>query len=178
MLFKDEKDKIMQLIKRILYAEGDHLKLQDESVKYLKNSIYKIVSLFENAEIKSEKKTKSSLKKRAQKVNRKKQREEVNENTESEGEDSYQESSDSELDEYDKKRDGINHPEISDSSASENSEQENDENFRQLDLAKFYYVFENIIQRFYKLKKKAKEANKQLKLEEQNEQTKLEGDEF
>lgn len=68
-------------------------------------------------------------------------------------------------DEYDIKKDAITHPEITDSSAEEDEDesdkQENeDPNFRKINIAKFYFVFEYVIERFYKLKKSAKEANK------------------
>ena len=38
-LFKEEQDKIKQMIKRILYAEGDAIELLDDSVDYLKTAL-------------------------------------------------------------------------------------------------------------------------------------------
>jgi len=111
---------------------------------------------------------------------------EEDEHTYSEGTSSYVEDSDNSAsssaeddeEEFDEKRDAIGHPEITDSSASENEAVKDDsesEGYRMLDMSKCIFVFEHVIKRFYMLKKSAKEANKQLKLEKQDEKTKVEG---
>jgi hypothetical protein len=46
-LFSEEKDTVRLLIKRILYAEGDHLKIDEKSVTYLKKVLFSILTLFE-----------------------------------------------------------------------------------------------------------------------------------
>jgi len=97
----------------------------------------------------------------------------------SDGEASYEQNKsipDSES-EFDEKRDAITHPEITDSSAEEGekSEVSEAEEHRCVDLAKFTFCFEHVINRFYMLKKSAKEANKGLKLENQDDQSNIEG---
>lgn len=70
-------------------------------------------------------------------------------------------------DNYNSDIDAIRQPEISDSSMEEDNEenQEIDESFRVIDQSLIFYVFENIITKFFKHKKVAKEASKQMKLE-------------
>jgi hypothetical protein len=49
-LYASEKDNIKLLIKRIMYAEGDHLDLNDKSVAYIKKTLFDLVSMFEVAQ--------------------------------------------------------------------------------------------------------------------------------
>ena len=45
-LYHDEKDPISQLIKKILYAEGDYINQSPEIVKFIKSQLTEILTLF------------------------------------------------------------------------------------------------------------------------------------
>ena len=100
------------LLKRILYSEGDFINQRPACLKFLKSSLFKIVTLFEDKAAKRKVK-KQTKKKRVTIVESPDLSEE-----DSDPEASYSEVSQSESDDekYDEARDGIHRPEISDSS--------------------------------------------------------------
>jgi hypothetical protein len=172
------------MIKKVVYAEGDYIEQKHECITFLKHQLHQIVSLFEQTQPQQKSgKTKKISASKTQKANPKKVKyEEYDSEEDSDGDASYQgdnkSSSDSES-VYDEKRDAIPHPEITDSSASDNEnsnkEDSESEGMRCIDMAKSIFCFEHVIKRFYMLKKSAKEANKGLKLENQDDKTNYEG---
>ena len=47
-LYQDEKDPICQLIRKILYSEGDFVRQSNDGVKNLKKQLCSIIELFED----------------------------------------------------------------------------------------------------------------------------------
>lgn len=65
-LYQDEKDLICQLIRKILYSEGDFVRQSNDGVKNLKKKLSSIIELFED-----QKKRKKSENKRQKKFGQK-----------------------------------------------------------------------------------------------------------
>lgn len=167
-LYEDEKNAVCKLLKQITYAEGDHICQSPQSIAFIKTQIKAIVSLFTLEPEKGEKKGDSApakkefVKKRDQKLKskmKKKQKEDSN-YTESEAD-----GSDASEEEYKSDRDKIKTTEITDSSCSEpdSALEEEEGEGRTINFTLLFYVFRNVVLHYFKLKKKAKEARKQMK---------------
>ena len=62
-LYTDEKDPMTLLLKRILYSEGDFINQKPSCLKFLKSSLFKIVTLFEDTSSKRRVKKQTKKKK-------------------------------------------------------------------------------------------------------------------
>ena len=173
------------MFQRIVYSEGDYVYQEPECIQFLKQSVLKMVDMFAI----EDKKTKVGVKRekgglisakmdKAQK--RQKLRGNSSESPSSDGNESYRgsgaDSEDPEDDEiyHSNSDDKISENEFSDSNSS-NSEFEKKKktnrnkqilNHRHIDFDLLSFVFEFVIQRYYRLKKSAKEGQQGLASEE------------
>ena len=170
-LYQDEKDNVLQLIKRIVYAEGDYIKQNNSSIVFLKAQLVQLVGMF-TIQSKQPIDNKDSLKKMVgskrvhhnhkdkkmivSKKNKKsasRSKKKFNSESESSGEEHHSDENGSEEEYY---SDG------SESAIPHRKHEAKSTSVKKIDVTLMYYVFDNIIQRYIKLKKSIKDAKKNM----------------